>query len=182
MWPQYLLQPPLLLLWDIRGWVTRLKAKGWGVGRRHYRYTKYADCPNENTRGGSLEFFHPETRFQNSAFTGSMWTIGQNNTKHLRLHTRVFPYGRPLTHRLCQIRVRCLTSLPRSCRTAAWNCIGAVTQQTRIWIPHQSSQHLPSHLHMNAHTHIISTLMVALPYCPCKRTSKGDLTIFVLPS
>ena len=31
-----------------------------------------------HTRTQGWSFFHPETRFQKSAFTGSMWTIGQN--------------------------------------------------------------------------------------------------------
>ena len=40
-------------------------------------------------KGGVFGFFHPETRFQKSAFsgaafTGSMWMIGQNDAKHVR--------------------------------------------------------------------------------------------------
>ena len=62
-----------------------------------HRYAKYADSPSTWERKGSvLGFFNPETRFQKSAFTGSMWTIGQNDAKHVRLHTKAFPCGWPL--------------------------------------------------------------------------------------
>ena len=46
-------------------------------------------------------FFHPETWFQKSAFSGSafagfVWTVGPNDAKHVRLHKKTFPCGRPL--------------------------------------------------------------------------------------
>ena len=46
-------------------------------------------------------FFHPETRFQKSAFSGSafagfVWTVGPNDAKHVRLHKKTFPCGWPL--------------------------------------------------------------------------------------
>ena len=41
-------------------------------------------------------FFHPETRFQKGAFSGSMWTVGQNNAIHVRFGKREFSCGRPL--------------------------------------------------------------------------------------
>ena len=69
--------------------VQRSKASGRGVGRWHHWYGKYADLLSTRERKGSIfGFFHPETRFQKclftgAAFTGSMWTISQNNAKHV---------------------------------------------------------------------------------------------------
>ena len=52
------------------------------MGRWHHRYAKYADLLSaQEYKGGVFRFFHHETRFQKSVFTGSMWTIGQNDAK-----------------------------------------------------------------------------------------------------
>ena len=64
---------------------------------------KYADSLSTQEHKGSIfGFFHPETRFQKSvfagtAFTGSMWTIGQKGAKHVCLHTETFPCRWPLS-------------------------------------------------------------------------------------
>ena len=66
------------------------------MGRWHHRIAKYADLLITQEREGSVfGFFHPETRFQKSAFTGSVWPIGQT-MQSVRLHTKAFPCGRPL--------------------------------------------------------------------------------------
>ena len=69
--------------------VQRSKARGRGVGRWCHRTESMQICrPHENARAA---FFHPETRFQKSefsgaAFTGSMWMISQNNAPVVRLY------------------------------------------------------------------------------------------------
>ena len=86
--------------------VKRLRARDWGVGRWRHRYTKYADSLSTWERKGAVfKFFQPETRFQKSvfrstAFTGAMWRTGQNDAKHVRLHTTAFPCGWPLWYHL----------------------------------------------------------------------------------
>ena len=88
----------LLLLWDIVGFRGQtLEVEGWGYG-------KYADSLSTREHKGSVLGFPPppETRFQKSAFsgaafTGSMWTVGQNDAKHVYLHRKVFPSGWPLS-------------------------------------------------------------------------------------
>ena len=56
--------------------------------------SNYADSlSTREHEGGVFTFFHPETRFQKSVFTGSMRTIEQNDAKHVSLHTKVFPWG-----------------------------------------------------------------------------------------
>ena len=68
-------------------WVKRSKARGWGVGWWCHQYTKYADSLSQWEHKGSVfNLFHAETKFQKSAFTGtafteSMWMIGQNDAK-----------------------------------------------------------------------------------------------------
>ena len=59
----------------------RLEVEVWGDG----------------IKGSVFEFFHPETRFQKSVFTGSMLAIGQNDAKRACLHIKAFPYGWPLS-------------------------------------------------------------------------------------
>ena len=65
-------------------------------------FRKYVDSLSTLKREGSIfEFFHPETRFQKSVFsgavfTGSMWTIVQNDAKNVCLHKMAFPCGQPL--------------------------------------------------------------------------------------
>ena len=55
---------------------------------------KYVDSLSTRERKCSVfEFFYPDTRFQKSAFTQSMWKIGQNVAKHVHLHTKAFPCG-----------------------------------------------------------------------------------------
>lgn len=64
--------------------VKRSKATGRGVGQCRHCYTKYADLLSTWERKGSVfGFFHPETRFQKSAFPGSFWMISENDAKHL---------------------------------------------------------------------------------------------------
>ena len=55
----------------------------------HKEKTKMASA--RKREGCVFRFFHPVSRFQRSAFsgaafTGSMWTIGQNDAKHVHLH------------------------------------------------------------------------------------------------
>ena len=82
--------------------VPRSKAGGRGVGRWRHRFGKYVDSPSTRKREGCVfGFFHPETRFQKSAFSGavfsgSVWTVGQNNEIFVRFRKRVFSSGRPL--------------------------------------------------------------------------------------
>ena len=58
--------------------VKRSKARGRGVGPWCHGYAEYADSLSTRERKGSIFGF-----FQKSAFTGSMWTIGKNNAKHV---------------------------------------------------------------------------------------------------
>ena len=66
-----------------------------------HRYAKYVDSLSKREhKDGIFEFFHPEARFKKSTFIGtvvteSIWRIGQNDTKHVRLY-KVFPCGWPL--------------------------------------------------------------------------------------
>ena len=88
--------PPLLLLlsWDVAG--VR------GVGRWCHHFGKYADSLSTQKQEGCVFwFFHPETRFQKSAFSGaafsgSVWTVGQNDAIHMRFRKRAFSSGQPL--------------------------------------------------------------------------------------
>ena len=41
--------------------------------------------PHEN---GRAVFFHPETRFQKSVLSGSVWTVGQNDAIRVRFHKK----------------------------------------------------------------------------------------------
>ena len=93
---QYLLQHKhkhvvrlMLLLWDIaglRGW--RLEVEGRGDDTIDMESVQIR-CPHKNARAGFLDFYtlRPELK---TCFTGSMWTIGQNDAKHVRLHKRAF--------------------------------------------------------------------------------------------
>ena len=88
----------LLLLWDVTGFRGRRKeVEGWGDGvivlESMWKWEGCVFC-----------FFHPETHFQKSAFSvtafsRSMWTVGQKDAIHLRFHKRVFSSGRPLRHK-----------------------------------------------------------------------------------
>ena len=68
--------------------VKRSKATDRAVGRWRHQYAKYADSLSKRERKGRVfKVFHPETRFQKSAFigtafTGSTWTTGKNGAKH----------------------------------------------------------------------------------------------------
>lgn len=64
----------LLLLWDIRG--KRSKAGGREVGGWQLDTESMQIRPPDSM--ARVECFHPETRFQKSVFTGSIWTTGQN--------------------------------------------------------------------------------------------------------
>ena len=83
--------------------VQRSEARGRGVGRWHLRFRKYADWLSTREREGCIfRFFHLETRFQKSAFSGaafsgSVWTVSQNDAKHVRFSNRAFSCGRPLS-------------------------------------------------------------------------------------
>ena len=53
-------------------------------------------------------FFHPETRFQKSAFSGavlsaSVWTVDQNDASRVCFRKRAFSCGRPLKHCLLHV-------------------------------------------------------------------------------
>ena len=64
---------------------------------------KYAFWPSRRTLKGCVsEFIHPGTWFQKTpfscdAFTGFVWTIGQNDAKHLRFNQKTAPCGRALS-------------------------------------------------------------------------------------
>ena len=59
----------------------RLEVEDWGDGV----IVSDADSPSTREQEGCVfGFFHPETRFQKSAFSGSMWTVGQNDMIHVR--------------------------------------------------------------------------------------------------
>ena len=74
----------LLLLWDVA------EFRGRGVEWWRHRCRKYADSPStRRCEGRVFRFFHPETWFQKSAFTGSMWTISQNDAKRVFTHKSV---------------------------------------------------------------------------------------------
>ena len=71
----------LLLLWDV-------------VGRWRHRFGKYADSPSTwKWEGCVFGFLHPETRFQKSAFSGSVWTVGQNDAIPVRFCKRALSSG-----------------------------------------------------------------------------------------
>ena len=82
--------------------IQRSKARGWGVGRWHHRFGKYVDLLSTCKREGCVfRFFHSETHFQKSvfsgaAFSGSECKVGQNGAIHLRFRKRAFSCGRPL--------------------------------------------------------------------------------------
>ena len=82
--------------------VQRLEARGHGVGRWHHRFGYYADLPSTWKRESCVfRFLHPETRFQKSEFSGtafsqSVWTVGQNNTIRVCFCKRAFSRGWPL--------------------------------------------------------------------------------------
>ena len=63
---------------------------------------KYAASPSKRSHKGSVfKSFHPGPRFKKrassgSAFTGFVWTIGQNDAKRVCLYQKVFPCGWPL--------------------------------------------------------------------------------------
>ena len=77
--------------------VQRSEARGRGVERWHHRFGKYADSTSTWEQVGCVfGFFYPETRFQKSAFSGSVWTVGQNDVIHVRFRKRAFSCGRPL--------------------------------------------------------------------------------------
>ena len=62
----------------------RLEDEGWGDGI----IAKYVDLLSTRVRKGSIfGFFHPETRFQKSVLTGTVFSL------HARLHTKAFPCG-----------------------------------------------------------------------------------------
>ena len=75
--------PFLLLLLNVAGLRgRRLEVERWGDGVINTQSMQIC-CPNKNARAAFSNFFHPETRFKKSvltgnAFTGSIWTIGQN--------------------------------------------------------------------------------------------------------
>ena len=48
-----------------------------------------ASLSKREYKGGVFKFFHPETRFPKSAFTGSMRTISQHDTKRVFTHRSV---------------------------------------------------------------------------------------------
>ena len=91
--------PSLLLLWDIAGVRgRRLELEEWGDGTI-VSESMQIRCRHKNVRAA---FFHPETRFQISvfsgtAFTGSLLTISQNDAKNVCLHKRAFPFGQALS-------------------------------------------------------------------------------------
>ena len=66
----------------------RSKARCRGVGRWRHCFGKCEDLlSTQKHKDCFFRFFHPETRFQKSAFSGvafigSMWMIGQNDAKH----------------------------------------------------------------------------------------------------
>ena len=66
--------------------VQRSEDRGWGVGQWRHCFGK-----KQEREGYILGFFHPETRFQKSAFSGaafsgSVWTVGQNDAIQERFH------------------------------------------------------------------------------------------------
>ena len=79
----------------------------------------YASSPSKRTLKGCVcESFHPGNRFQKALFSGNaftvfVWTIGQNDAKHLHWNQKASPCGRPLndpTH-CCKIYKRSPSSL-----------------------------------------------------------------------
>ena len=72
---------------------------------------KYAFWPSRRTLKGCVsEFIHPGTWFQKTpfscdAFTGFVWTIGQNDAKHLRFNQKTAPCGRALNAPHCDIHM-----------------------------------------------------------------------------
>ena len=72
------------------------------MGRWRHRFGKYADSPSTRKREGCVfGFLHPETHFQKSAFSGaafsgSVWTVSQNDAIHVRFRKRALSSGRGL--------------------------------------------------------------------------------------
>ena len=69
------------------------------MGQWHHRFVEYADSPSTQEREGCVfESLYPETCFQNSwfsgaAFSGSIWTVSQNDAVHVRFRKRALSSG-----------------------------------------------------------------------------------------
>ena len=54
------------------------------MGRWRHRFGKYADSLSTcKWEGCVFVFLHPETHSQKGAFSGSVWTVGQNDAIHV---------------------------------------------------------------------------------------------------
>ena len=57
----------------------------------------YLPSIRSQTRAVFGFFRFQKSAFSGSAFAGFVWTVGPNDAKHVRLHKKTFPCGRPLS-------------------------------------------------------------------------------------
>ena len=130
----------------------RLEVKGWGDG---IIITHADSLATLEHKGSVFGFFHPEIRFQKSAFTGSMWTIVQM-VQNLCFYTQeAFPCGWPLTH------LQCSTEFPP--QTAhTWAHLALATHMKASWI--NDSQVAPTILKLKISHVPINDSVMTLPH------------------
>ena len=116
--------PPLLLLllWDVAGFRgRRQEVEGWGHGAIVLESMRIR-CSHEKGRAVFLDFFtlrpiFKKCAFSGAAFSGSVWTVGQNDAIRVRFRKRAFSSGWPicLLWRQCTGGVTANVSCPKSC-------------------------------------------------------------------
>ena len=112
--------PPLLLLllWDVAGFRgQRQEVEGWGYGDIVLESMRI-HCPHEKGRAV----------FSGTAFSGSVWTIGQNDAIHVRFHKRVLSSGQG--QRLLNTDL----VLPRLILLSVFHCTNRAKYTTRDFI------------------------------------------------
>ena len=114
--------PPLLLLllWDVTGFRgQRHEVEGWGDGViviiwKVCRFIVHMKMARLRFRISPPWDPFSKSVFSGTAFTKSVWTVGQNNAIHVCFHKRAFSCGRPLTlnripqkmaHQTCHIKL-----------------------------------------------------------------------------